>query len=231
MIGIIGAMDKELNLYFQHMLIKKTEIIADKTFYIGIIHNHEVVLVKSGIGKVNAAITTTILLNKFETRLVINTGIAGGLSPIQVGEILLAKGISYFDVSLTAIDDIPYGKMATDPLVVKMNEHYLDKAVSIFEKLGYHYKVGNLVSGDKFVTKAKDIHKILRNVDNVLGVEMEGMAIALTCHKFNIPFISVRGVSDIIDSKNQKEDYADASLEVSEKTTKFVLTFLEGFNE
>ncbi len=231
MIGIIGAMDKELNLYFQHMLIEKTEIIADKTFYIGLIHNHEVVLVKSGIGKVNAAITTTILLNKFNTRLVINTGIAGGLNPIQVGDILLAKGISYFDVSLTAIDDIPYGKMASDPLVVNMDQHYLDKAISHFEKLGYQYKVGNLVSGDKFITKAKDIHKILRNVDNVLGVEMEGMAIALTCHKFNIPFISIRGVSDIIDSKNQKEEYNEAGIKVSEKTTKFVLTFLEGFNE
>ena len=231
MIGIIGAMDKELNLYFQHMLIKKTEIIADKTFYIGLIHNHEVVLVKSGIGKVNAAITTTILLNKFKTRLVINTGIAGGLSPIKVGDILLASGIAYFDVSLTAIDEIPYGKMADDPLIVKMDQHYLDKAITHFEKLGYPYKVGNLVSGDKFVTKTKDIQKIQKNIDDILGVEMEGMAIALTCHKFNIPFISIRGVSDIIDSKNQKEDYTDAGNKVSEKTTKFVLTFLEGFNE
>ena len=231
MIGIIGAMDKELNLYFQHMLIKKTEIIADKTFYIGLIHNHEVVLVKSGIGKVNAAITTTILLNKFQTRLVINTGIAGGVSPVEVGDILLAKGIAYFDVSLTAIDDIPYGKMAEDPLLVTMDEYFLNKAINHFEKLSYQYKVGNLVSGDKFVTKIKDINKIKKYVDNILGVEMEGMAIALTCHKFNIPFISIRGVSDIIDSKNQKDDYAGASKNVSEKTTKFVLTFLEGFNE
>ena len=231
MIGLIGAIDKELNLYFQHMLIKKTEMVGDKTFYIGLIHDHEVVLVKSGIGKVNAAITATILLTRYKPRLIINTGIAGGLSPTNIGDILLAKGIAYFDVSLTEIDDIPYGKMADDPLLIMMNEHYLEKAENHFKKLGYNYKVGNLVSGDKFITSKKDIRKILRNVDNVLGVEMEGMATALTCYKFNIPFISIRGVSDIIDSKYQKTDYVEASKDVSEKTTKFVLTFLEAFDE
>lgn len=231
MIGIIGAMDKELHKYFQHITIEQTDMVGDKTFYLGRIHNHKVVLVKSGIGKVNAAITATILLTKYNPRLIINTGIAGGLLPLKIGEILLAKGIAYFDVSLTEIDDLPYGKMADDPLLVNMNEHYLQKAEETFKDLGYEYRIGNLVSGDKFVTEKKDIRKILRNVDDVLGVEMEGMAIALTCHKFNVPFISVRGVSDIIDSENQTLDYNDASAEVAEKTTNFVLTFLEAFNE
>lgn len=231
MIGIIGAMDKELHKYFQHITIEQTDMIGDKTFYLGRIHNHKVVLVKSGIGKVNAAITATILLTRYLPRLIINTGIAGGLSPLNIGEILLAKGIAYFDVSLTEIDDIPYGKMADDPLVVDVSEHYLSQAEATFKRLGYEYKIGNLVSGDKFVTTKKDIRKILRNVNEVLGVEMEGMAIALACHKFQVPFISIRGVSDIIDSENQTLDYNEASADVSEKTTSFVLSFLEGFNE
>lgn len=231
MIGIIGAIDKELTLFFHEMLIEKTEMIADKTFYIGKIRGHYVVVVKSGIGKVNAAITATILLTRYNCRIVINTGVAGGLPPSKIGDIILAKGIAYFDVSLTEIDDVPYGQMADDPLIINMDDFYLNKAERIFQKLDYSYQVGNLVSGDKFVTSKKDIRKILRNVDNVIGVEMEGMAIALTAHKFQVPFISIRGISDIIDSKNQAIEYSKASKDVAEKTTKFVFSFLEEVDE
>ncbi len=231
MIGIIGAIDHELTKFFQEMLIEKTEIVADKTFYIGKIKNHEVVLVKSGIGKVNAAITATLLINRFNVRMIINSGVAGGIRPIKIGEIILAKGISYFDVSLTAIDDIPYGQMANDPLVVETDTSLLEKAEAVFKKLGYEYKIGNLVSGDKFITRDKDLRKIMKNVDDVYGVEMEGMAIAITAHKFNKPFISIRGVSDIINTTSQSKVYQKVVKEVAEKTTSFVISFLEVVDE
>ena len=227
MIGIIGAMDKELFLFFEEMTIEKTDIYGDKTFYIGKLKNHEVVIVKSGIGKVNAAITTTILATHYNARIIINTGIAGGLTPSEVGDIILAKGIAYFDVSLTNIDDVPYGKMADDPLIVETDKHFLQKAEAIFTKLNYDYKIGNLVSGDKFVTSSHDIRKISRNVDDIIGVEMEGMAIAITCHKFNIPFISVRGISDVIDSKDQSKVYEHVGEDVANKTTEFTFKLLE----
>lgn len=231
MIGIIGAIDYELNYFFQHMIIARTEIIADKTFYIGKIKHHNVVIVKSGIGKVNAAITTTILIDKFDVRLIINTGVAGGLSPIEIGDIIIASGISYFDVSLTEIDDVPYGQMGSDPLIVKINDDYLNKAKKIFDNLGYKYMVGNLVSGDKFVTKKKDLTKISKQVDNILGVEMEGMAIGLTAYKFNRPFVSIRGVSDVVDTPDQPKNYRDVVKSVASKTSEFVLAFLEVVDE
>ena len=131
MIGIIGAIDHELTKYFHEMLIEKTEMIADKTFYIGKIKKHEVVLVKSGIGKVNAAITATLLINKFNVRMIINSGVAGGLRTTNIGDIILAKGIAYFDVSLTAIDDIPYGQMGTDPLIVETDKNLIEKAEKV----------------------------------------------------------------------------------------------------
>ena len=231
MIGIIGAIDYELNYFFQHMIIARTEIIADKTFYIGKIKNHNVVIVKSGIGKVNASITSTILIDRFDARLIINTGVAGGLSPVEVGDIIIAKGISYFDVSLTEIDDVPYGQMGTDPLVVNIGDVYLEKCKNVFDKLGYKYRVGNLVSGDKFVTKKRDLAKIQKQVDDVLGVEMEGMAIALTAYKFNRPFVSIRGISDIIDTPDQPKNYRDVVKSVASKTSQFVLDFLEVVDE
>jgi adenosylhomocysteine nucleosidase len=226
MIGIIGAIDHELTNFFHEMLIERTEIIADKTFYIGKIHNHEVTLVKSGVGKVNAAITTTLLIKHFNSRMIINSGVAGGIKPMKIGDIILTNGISYFDVSLTAIDDIPYGKMGSDPLVVNTDEHLLAKAEKVFKELGYEYQIGKVVSGDKFVTRDKDLRKIMKHVDNVLGVEMEGMAIAITAHKFDVPFLSIRGVSDIINTTSQSKVYREVVKEVAEKTTKFVISFL-----
>lgn len=231
MIGIIGAIDKELFLFFEVMTIEKTDIFGDKTFYIGKIKNQDVVVVKSGIGKVNAAITTAILITQYNARVVINTGVAGGLKPAEIGDIILAKGISYFDVSLTEIDDVPYGKMGDDPLIVKTDEKLLSKGEAIFKKLDYQYRLGNLVSGDKFVTSAKDIRKIQRHVENIIGVEMEGMAIALTCHKFKVPFISIRGISDIIDSKNQGKVYHNVAAEVAKKTTEFTFKLIEVVDE
>ncbi|HOO44176.1 MAG TPA: 5'-methylthioadenosine/adenosylhomocysteine nucleosidase, partial [Bacillota bacterium] len=228
MIGIIGAIDKELFLYFQEMTIEKTEIHGGKTFYIGKLKNHEVVIAKSGIGKVNAAITATIMILEYNVRMILNTGVAGGLSPVKTGDIILAEGIAYFDVSLTEIDDVPYGQMGEDPLLVKTDSELLQKSKKICQKLGYECLSGNLVSGDKFVTKIKDLKKIMKHVKNILGVEMEGMAIAMTAHKFNVPFMSIRGVSDILESEGQGEIYKNIVVEVAEKTTHFVFRFLEG---
>ncbi len=231
MIGIIGAIDKELFLYFQEMTIEKTEIHGDKTFYIGKLKNHEVVIAKSGLGKVNAAITSTIMILEYKVRMILNTGVAGGLEPVKIGDIILADGISYFDVSLTEIDDVPYGQMGDDPLIVQTDRTLLAKGKEICKKLGYDCLTGNLVSGDKFVTKMQDLRKIMRNVKNILGIEMEGMAIALTARKFNVPFISIRGVSDILESENQSTVYKNIVQEVAEKTTRFAFNFLEGLNE
>jgi len=231
MIGIIGAIDYELNFFFQQMIIARTEIIADKTFYVGKIKNHNVVIVKSGIGKVNASITTTILIERFDVRLIINTGVAGGLESANIGDIIIASGIAYFDVSLTEIDDVPYGQMGSDPLLVITKADFVSKAQKIFDDLGFKYLIGNLVSGDKFVTKLRDLAKIKKHVDNIIGVEMEGMAIALTASKFNRDFISIRGISDIVEAPNQSKSYKDVVKDVAAKTSQFVLAFLEVVDE
>ncbi|MCF7923818.1 MAG: 5'-methylthioadenosine/adenosylhomocysteine nucleosidase [Candidatus Izimaplasma sp.] len=227
MVGIIGALDIELNFFFEHMIIAKTELIADKTFYIGKIGNREVVIVKSDIGKVNATITATILANHYKVATIINTGVAGGLKPAELGDIVIAKGLAYFDASLTAIDDTPYGKMGGDPLVVETDEVLLKKAKSVFDKLDYKYRVGHIVSGDKFVTKLRYLDKISKNVDNILACEMEGMAIAMTAYKFNIPFISIRGISDLVEDYMQTNTFLKLSKQIAKKTSNFVMAFLE----
>jgi adenosylhomocysteine nucleosidase len=229
-IGIVGALDIELNYFFEKMVIARTELIGDKSYYIGRINNQDVVIAKSDVGKVNAAITATILASHFKVDLIINTGVAGGLKPTELGDIVLAEGLSYFDASLTAIDDVPYGQLGDDPLIVKTDSMHLDKAKSIFDTLGYSYKLGHIVSGDKFVTKLRYLDKISKNVSNILAVEMEGMAIALTAYKFKIPFISIRGVSDMVEDQSQTLSYKKIVHDVAHKTSTFVLTFIGAFN-
>lgn len=227
MIGIIGALDIELNFFFEKMVIARTELIGGKTFYLGHINNKEVAIVKSDIGKVNAAMSATILAQHYGVNMIINTGVAGGIAPAKLGDIILAKGLSYFDASTTAIDDVPYGQLGDDPLIVKTDEVSLDKAKKVFDDLGYEYKVGHIVSGDKFVTKMRYLDKISKVVPNILACEMEGMAIAIVAYKFNIPFISIRGVSDVVEDSSQTESYLKISKEVAKKTSNFVSSMIE----
>ncbi len=227
MIGIIGAMDKEIELLLEQMEIYKEDTFADKIFYSGTLSGKEVVIAKSGIGKVNATITTTLLLEKYPVNQVINIGIAGGLLPTKVGDIVIADGISYFDVDLTSIDNIPYGQMANDPLIVETDFNLRQKAIFVFEDYDISVHQGKLVSGDRFVTSKASLHPILKEIDNVLACEMEGMSIGLTCFKFNIPFLSIRGISDVIDAEGQKETYNDFSEKIAHTTSEFVMKFLE----
>ncbi|MBU1144908.1 MAG: 5'-methylthioadenosine/adenosylhomocysteine nucleosidase [Firmicutes bacterium] len=227
MIGIIGAMDKELAYLFDVMKQNEVIDIADKRFFVGEIFDKKVVLVKSGVGKVNAAITTTLLLKTFSIDYVMNIGVAGGLIPAKEGNIILAEAVSYFDVSLIEIDHLPFGKIGDEPLQIFTDSNLRKKAITVFDKLKIPYLIGNIVSGDQFVVSTRVLLPILNEIDNVLACEMEGMAIGMTCYKFNTPFLSIRGISDVIDDPIQTKIYKDIVTDVAKKTTDFAIAFLE----
>lgn len=231
MIGIIGAMDKEIEILLSQMTILKKDTFADKVFFVGKLAGKEVVVAKSGIGKVNAAMTTTLLLEKYNIDVVLNIGLAGGIFPARIGDLILADGISYFDVDLTMIDEVPFGQMGSDPLIIETDFNLRQKAIYIFEDYNILFHVGKIVSGDQFVSSIDYLKPILSVLDNVLACEMEGMAIGLTCFKFHIPFLSIRGISDIINASNQKETYKDLSEQIAHDTSEFVIRFLEVFDE
>ncbi|MDP2425340.1 MAG: 5'-methylthioadenosine/S-adenosylhomocysteine nucleosidase, partial [bacterium] len=104
MIAIIAAMDKELERLLSEMKYKRTKKIAGKTFYRGWIRNHLVVVALSGIGKVNAAMTASLLFQQYPVTSVINIGVAGGIPPAQVGTLVIASQVGSFDIDLRAID-------------------------------------------------------------------------------------------------------------------------------
>jgi len=222
-------MDKEIDILQANMRIENTWTQAGRTFYTGTIRGVDCVLARSGIGKVNAAITASLMLDNERLEMLINIGVAGGINNMAVGDIALATGIAYFDVNLQGIDDIPYGQMPGSPLIRKTDSVLTDKTEYILKEADIAYCKGVLLTGDMFVTDMDYLSQIINNVDDSIAVEMEGMAIAEVAAAFDVPFVSLRGISDKIGG-SESESYAMNVNDISKKTTQVVLHWLDHIN-
>lgn len=230
MIAIIAAMDKELKILLNHMKIDLIETIADKIFYQGKLSGKDVVVAKSGIGKVNAAITTTALCLIYDIEFIINTGVAGGLFPINSGDIVVSEGVVYSDVDVVQIDpELPYGQMPGDPFIVYADNDLINKTINILNQMKLSYRKGIIASGDQFVTDSMKLKPLQTVIDHLYAVEMESMSVAMTAFKFNIPFVIIRGISDVIDDTLQVQMYTNSVEDIADMTASFVISFLEGY--
>ncbi|WP_286149370.1 5'-methylthioadenosine/S-adenosylhomocysteine nucleosidase, partial [Thomasclavelia cocleata] len=136
MIGIIGAMEEEVAAIKEYMHITDTKNILDCIFYQGMIENKEVVLLQGGVGKVNAAICTTLLLTNYQIDMVINIGSAGGLCLKQeVGDIVISNEVCQYDFDITAFPNRILGEVPGLPPRIKANEDLINKAKIFLEKL------------------------------------------------------------------------------------------------
>jgi len=197
MIGIIGAMTEEVEAFKTAMTDVKTQQIAGIDFYLGHINNVKVVLVQSGIGKVNAALTTSLVCYEFAPRAIINTGSAGGFNGEQeVGDIIVSVDVVHHDVDVTAFG-YALGQIPGMPSSFAAAQTLVDIAHQALEKLDLKSHQGQIASGDKFMTHHDHIRIVREGFPNLDAVEMEAAAIAQVCHRFNIPFVVVRALSDI----------------------------------
>ncbi|MDD5601499.1 MAG: 5'-methylthioadenosine/adenosylhomocysteine nucleosidase [Acholeplasmataceae bacterium] len=228
MIAIIGAMDCELNVLFDAFSRQSIRQIADKSFHIGSISNDSVVIAKSGIGKVNAAMTTSLLIKEFHPEYLINIGVAGGCPPAKIGDIIVANGLCYSDVSLQKIDAIPFGKMGDDPLIIEPSVLLRNKVIRQLEAAQIGYQSGLVASADTFVANRAFLSAIETVVGPIIACEMEGMAIAMVCHKFSLPFVSIRGISDVIEMKDQDQTYRMSVSDIAQKTAMTALKLIRG---
>jgi len=224
MIAIVAAMDKELSSLLEEITISDVRVWAEKTFYVGSYAGKDVVIAKSGIGKVNAAVTAALLFDHFDVEYLINTGLAGGVSPSKVGDIVVSSAVAYSDVDFRAINpELPYGQMEGEPLLAIPNAQMVTFACKMLEEAKAEYRTGVLVSGDQFVTAKATLEPIERSIGAIIACEMEGMAIALTALRFQVPFVILRGISDVIDAKDQVHDYYEVASSIAKKTTGVVL--------
>ncbi len=200
--GIIGAMEEEVTLLRDKIDNRQTLNIAGCEIYTGTLNGVDVALLKSGIGKVSAAMGATLLLEHCKPDVIINTGSAGGLAPsLKVGDIVVSDEVRYHDADVTAFG-YEYGQMAGCPAAFKASEKLLAAAQESIEKLNLHAVRGLVVSGDAFINGSVNLAKIRHNFPQAIAVEMEATAIGHVCHNFGVPFVVVRAISDVADQQS-----------------------------
>lgn len=201
-VGVIGAMEQEVTLLRDQIEDCKTLSLGGCEIYTGQIKGVDVALLKSGIGKVAAAIGTTLLLDHFQPDVVINTGSAGGLDPkLNVGDIVISTEVRYHDVDVTAFGYEP-GQMAQCPAAFSADNKLINIAQDCIESLKLNAVRGLICSGDAFINGAEPLTRIRKTFPNVAAVEMESTAIGQVCHQFKTPFVVVRAISDVADKES-----------------------------
>lgn len=202
-IGIIGAMKKEIEALLSQMEDREDKTMAGMTFHRGRLWNNEVVLAKCGVGKVNVAICTQLLIDLYEVDMLINTGIAGGLyKDINVGDIVISSDAVQHDVDVTgrgfAPGEIPFMETSVfkaDPELVAMAK----KACEIVNPDIACY-VGRVATGDKFISDNAEKAALVETF-NAYCAEMEGAAMAQVAVLNKVPFVIIRAMSDKADNQ------------------------------
>lgn len=224
-IGIIGAMPQEIEILHNLMIEPKVIELAGCKIFEGRINNTQIVLLQSGIGKVSAAVGTTLLLQMTCPDMIINTGSAGGLDPsLNVGDILISTEVRHHDVDVSAFG-YEIGQLPANPAAYLPNEQLVELAKKETQKAGFNAISGLICSGDAFINGAEKIADIRQNFPNVVAVEMEAAAIAQVCHAFNIPFVIVRAVSDVAD-KESHLSFEEFLPLAAEKSSAIVISML-----
>jgi adenosylhomocysteine nucleosidase len=242
-VAIMGAMDEEIELLKRELQHKKEIHKNGVTFYTGKLKGQKVVLLKAGIGKVNAAYSTAILTSNFKIEAVIFTGVAGGLHPdIKPGDIVIGDKMIQYDFGQLKEDGFetwPTRNLTQNngknPLYLSVDNHLLvgSRKVSNTIKLqpinGSQPKfyVGAIATGDTFVSDPKKAKYLYSNF-NALATEMEGAAVAQVCHMLGLPYIIIRSCSDNANT-NAHTDYFKFVQIASINSAQMVLALLENY--
>jgi adenosylhomocysteine nucleosidase len=240
-IAIVAAMHEELSALLAQMPDEQRVRIAGRDFWVGHLQGQPVVAVLSRIGKVAAAVTATVLLERFAVRAIVFTGVAGGLAPgVKVGDVVVATELLQHDmdasplfpkyeVPLMGLSRFAADTAIGDALAIVAQETLRDpvalvgqKAVDEFGLQSPKVHRGLLVSGDRFVSTAAESEALRRNLPDALAVEMEGAAVAQVCHDYGVPFAAMRTISDRADD----EAHGDFARFVAEVASRYSLALV-----
>lgn len=200
-IGIIFAMNEEIDAFKKYFNVEKKYDLFDLCFYEGVKYNNYCILVMSGVGKVNAARATQILIDNYQVDLVINVGVAGGTSSnLNIGDIIIGEKMVQHDFDITAFNH-EKGYIPNVGVYIYPDEYLVKLSEKILLNNKINYFKGVIASGDIFCTEEIMSNKIA-NKFKALCVEMEGASIAQVCFLSHIPFLILRCISDIPNNKN-----------------------------
>lgn len=217
-IGIIGAMEPEIAILRDQIANRKDSIIAGCEFFEGQLAGHDVILTRSGIGKVAASVATTLLLEKFQPDAVINTGSAGGFDPeLHVGDVVISSDVAHHDVDVTAFGYQP-GQLPQQPATFPSDKHLIEVTEQVMGQFSdLQSRVGLICTGDQFMCDPERIAQLRIMFPAMKAVEMEAAAVAQVCHQFKIPFVVIRSLSDIAGTESPTS--FDAYLEIAAKNS------------
>ncbi len=227
MIGIIGAMDEEVAVLRSEMEVEETVEQASMTFNRGKLCGREVVIVCSGIGKVNAAVCAQILADRFHVDVLINTGIAGSLdAAIDIGDMVISTDAMHHDMDATVFGD-PAGQVPRmDTLSFPADKELIEKARTANEEENpdIHTFTGRIASGDQFIS-SPDVKERIVSLFGARCVEMEGAAIAHVAYLNKIPYVIVRAISDKADN-SAIMDYPEFEKQAIQHSVRLVRSLL-----
>ncbi|MBO5373166.1 MAG: 5'-methylthioadenosine/adenosylhomocysteine nucleosidase [Lachnospiraceae bacterium] len=207
MLGIIGAMDQEVAKLKEVMTDVKVHEIASLQFYEGKLNGADAVVVKAGIGKVNAACCTQNLIDHFDVKWVVNTGIAGSLqAKIDIGDVVLATDAVEHDMEVAVFGYEPGHVPGMEVLAFPMDEKLRKIAKESCEKVNpdIHVHEGRVVTGDQFIS-SKEKKQWLTDTFAGYCAEMEGAAIAHAAYLNKVPCLIVRAISDKADDSAEMD--------------------------
>ena len=201
-VGIIGAMEEEIVALKENMIIDKVEKYSSLEFYIGKMYEKKVVVVRCGIGKVNAAVCTQIMVDRFNVNMIINIGVAGAVNnKLDIADIVISRDAIQHDMDATGfgykVGEIP----RMDVSCFKAD----DRLIQLAKKAGsnkiteHKVFVERIVSGDQFISDMKVKERLINDFD-AFCTEMEGASIAHVCYLNKIPFVIIRSISDKADN-------------------------------
>ena len=197
-VSIIGAMEEEVQLLRSTMTDISQETIANVEYTFGKMNGVDVILSRSGIGKVNAAISTSILLDRFKPDYVINTGSAGGFDPaLNVGDVVISTEVTHHDVDATIFGYV-HGQVPQMPATYAADEKLIAIAEEKAKEIsGIQIVRGLIATGDSFMNDPVRVEDVRKKFNGVQAVEMEAAAVAQVCYQFKVPFVIIRSLSDI----------------------------------
>ncbi len=225
-------MEEEINAFKKYIKINNEYSIFDLKFYEGISNNLECVMVQCGVGKVNAARTTQILIDNMKVDYILNVGVAGGVSDkLSVGDIVIGEKLVQHDFDITSFNH-EKGYIPNVGIYIDTDIYLQTIADAVLKKIdNINVFRGVIASGDIFCTELKMSEKINKKF-NALCVEMEGASIAQVCYLSHIPFLILRSISDVPNNHNvvTYETFLESSCEIISKALNEILLEISNTN-
>ena len=228
-VGIIGAMDEEVEILINKMTNKEVVKKAGMSYCIGKLSGKDVIVVKCGIGKINAAVCSQILISEFYVNVIINSGVAGALdNNLNIGDIVVSKDTLNHDMDTTAFGD-KYGMIPRmEESIFKGDEKLIKLALDSGEKYDINVVEGRVLSGDQFIASKEKKDWLVKEFNGTCA-EMEGVSIGQTAYLNNVPFLILRAISDKADG-SAKVTYEDFKEEAIVNLSNMLLDMLATIN-